>query len=267
MITAENITIRRGVHNVVNDISWVIHENEHWLLFGLNGCGKTTLLSALAGYLGINEGKLLLNGIQPLNSETKTAWRLKTGFISASFFDRCFQSESVLNIVLSSLYGRLGVPCAPQSADVRRAKALLHILGIDKKYHYPYDTLSSGQRQKVLFARALITNPDILFLDEPFNGLDILGYLQAKELLQAWQSAGNKTIVCVTHHTSEITTDYTHAALMKNGRFLAAGAIQDIFTSSNICDLIEKDVTVSWQDGRLSLHIPTQKGGQSLWAK
>ncbi len=259
MITAEHITIRHGVHQVVDDICWHIQDNERWILFGLNGCGKTTLLSALAGYLGVNKGKIFLPDGQVLNAETKTDWRIKTGLVSASFFDRCYQTENVLDIVLSGLYGRLGMSCSLKASDVRKVKGILHWLDMGKKYQYPYDTLSSGQRQKVIIARALLTNPDILFLDEPFNGLDILGYLQVKELLQEWVSSGNKTIVCVTHHGNEITTDYTHAALMKNGQFFCTGAIQDVFIEDNIRRFIGKEIGVAWQDGRLLLTIPSVK--------
>lgn len=258
MITAKNIILRHGVRNVINNISWHIQKNERWILFGLNGCGKTTLLSALAGYLGVNKGEIFVGDNQLLNTDTKKDWRKKTGFISASFFDRCYQAESVLDIVLSGLYGRLGLPSL-QPDEVRKAKYILRLLDMDKKYHYPYNTLSSGQRQKVLFARALITNPEVLFLDEPFNGLDILGDLQAKALLRDWQSAGNRTAICVTHHCNEITLNYTHAALLKNGKFFVSGAIQDVFTSENMSRFLERDAAVSWENGQLVLRMTMPK--------
>ena len=108
MITAENITIKRGVCSVVNDVSWEIGKNERWILFGLNGCGKTTLLRALAGYLGLNKGRIILeNGY--LTQETKTDWRMQCGFVSASFFNQCYITEPIIEIVLSGLRGHLGI--------------------------------------------------------------------------------------------------------------------------------------------------------------
>lgn len=254
MITAEQITIKRGVRHVVCDVSWEIHENERWVLFGLNGCGKTTLLRALAGYLGVNKGTIMLDNV-PLNNETKTDWRVRSGFVSSSFFNQCYRSETVLEIVLSGLYGHLGVNGRASASDVVKAKELLRILGLGKKHQYPYDTLSSGQQQKVLLARALIHEPDMLILDEPFNGLDILGRMQVQELLNDWMRQDGRSMISVTHHCEEITPDYTHAALMKDGKIYATGLIQNVFTKETLSAFLGKRVNINWHNGQLIIDI------------
>lgn len=255
LITAEQITIRRGVRQVVHDVSWEIGANERWILFGLNGCGKTTLLRALAGYLGVNKGSIQIDGV-PLNKENKTEWRIRSGFVSSSFFNQCYRSEPVLEIVLSGLYGHLGIGERASAGDVIKAKNILRDLGLDKKHQYPFDTLSSGQQQKVLLARALIHEPDMLILDEPFTGLDILGRMQVQELLNEWMEKDGRSMISVTHHCDEITPAYTHAALMKNGKLFETGFIQDVFDSESVSAFLEKSVDVSWHNGQLKIDIP-----------
>lgn len=258
MITAEKITIRRGVRQVVHDVSWNIGANERWVLFGLNGCGKTTLLRALAGYLGVNKGRILIEDV-PLNKENKTDWRIRSGFVSSSFYNQCYRSEPVLEIVLSGLYGYLGIENRAGAAEVVKAKALLRELGLGNKHQYPFDTLSSGQQQKVLLARALIHEPDVLILDEPFNGLDILGRMQVQELLNEWMKKDGRSMISVTHHCDEITPAYTHAALMKNGKLFETGLIQDVFDSETVSAFLDKQVDVSWNNGQLKIDIPNYR--------
>ena len=248
MIRAENITIKRGMHTIVEKLDWEIKKQESWILYGLNGCGKTTLMSALAGYLGASKGQIYVDDVM-LEQSTKVDWRKKCGFISASFFGNCYRAESNLDIVLSALHGKLGAGVDIQAADIRKAKALLNSLGLKGKWQYPFDTLSSGQRQKVLWARALITNPDILLLDEPFNGLDILGKIETKEILNEWKKSGDKTIVCVTHQSSEITSEYTHVLLLKQGKAYAQGKLTKVFASENMSNFLGRKVDVSWDKG------------------
>ena len=191
----------------------------------------------------------------PLNNETKTDWRVRSGFVSSSFFNQCYRSEPVLEIVLSGLYGHLGVNGRASASDVVKAKELLRILGLGKKHQYPYDTLSSGQQQKVLLARALIHEPDMLILDEPFNGLDILGRMQVQELLNDWMRQDGRSMISVTHHCEEITPDYTHAALMKDGKIYATGLIQDVFTKETLSAFLGKRVNINWHNGQLIIDI------------
>lgn len=258
MITAEHIIIKHGVRNVVNDASWQINNNERWVLFGLNGCGKTTLLRALAGYLGVNKGTVMVDEVL-LSKETKTDWRIKSGFVSSSFFSQCYQTEPILEIVLSGLFGHLSVSSQVTANDVVKAKAMLQMLGLGKKHQYPFDTLSSGQRQKVLLARALIHNPEVLILDEPFNGLDILGRMQVQELLNEWMKEDGRSLVSVTHHCDEITEQYTHAALMKDGKLFETGLIQEVFNTETVSAFLEKLVDVSWTNSQLKIAIPNSR--------
>lgn len=248
MLRAEDITIRRGMHRIVENFSWEIAKRESWILYGLNGCGKTTLLSALAGYCGVSKGQIWIDDVL-LNQETKNAWRKNCGFISASFFGNYYRAESNLEIVLSGLKGQMGTGLDISADDVRKAKGLLNSLGLKGKCQYPFDTLSSGQQQKVLWARALIGDPQILLLDEPFNGLDILGRLEVQALLRQWQNAGEKTVVCVTHQCEEITADYTHALLLKQGQRYAKGWVDEVFNQENMSGFLDRKVTVSWAKG------------------
>lgn len=255
LIEVSDISIRFGAHHIVKNINWKIGKNEHWVLFGLNGCGKTTLLRALAGYLGTNSGRIIIDDSVELDKETKTGWRIQSGFVSLAFFNQCYKNESVLDVVLSGLYGSLGVRNSVTSSDVRKVKRILREMGLGKKHQYPFYTLSSGQRQKVLLARALVHEPDVLFLDEPFNGLDILGQIQFKEMLDDWMKEDGHSLVSVVHHCDEITPLYTHAALMKNGKLFKADRIKEVFNTEVISGFLDKDVSVNWRKDYFSIEI------------
>ena len=255
LIGVENVSIKHGVRYIVKELTWEIKKNERWILFGLNGCGKTTLLRAMAGYLGVNQGRIIVNDTL-LNKESKIGWRIDCGFVSSSYFNQCYNTEPIIDIVLSGLTGHLGIRTPIHASDVIKAKALLRILGLDKKYQYPFYTLSSGQRQKVLLARALIHEPNILILDEPFNGLDILGRMQVQELLNEWMKQEGHSLISVTHHCDEITPAYTHAALMKDGKFSTSGPIREVFTVDNVERFLGRPVNVDWYNGQLKMDIP-----------
>ena len=127
MIKLEHVFIKKGIHNIVNDLNWTIHSGEHWLLFGLNGSGKTTLLSMIAAYQSPSRGKMYLDE-RAYDASDKYAVRAKIGFASTSFFDHYFSKETVLDIVLSGFGSGLGLNDAIGPVEVSQAKRLLACL-------------------------------------------------------------------------------------------------------------------------------------------
>ena len=143
IVEVKNLSCLSGSQFLLNNISWTIKQGEQWIVFGRNGCGKTTLLSIVAGYKQFSSGKLTVFG-QSYSAENILDIRKQIGWISSSFFDKYYHEEAVLDIVLSSLSGALGVPFEVTNAQIKKAKRLLTDLGIPDKIHATFDILSKG---------------------------------------------------------------------------------------------------------------------------
>lgn len=191
---------------------------------------KTTLLSIIAGYKHFTSGKVKLFGEEYTNDNILDI-RGKIGWISASFFDKYYSKESALDIVLSGLGGNLGLNHHITLEDVVQAKDLLITLGLADKINAAFDMLSKGQRQNVLVARSLISNPDILILDEPCAGLDIYNRTYLFNIIEELSTRKALTIVYVTHYVEEITPLFDKALLLKNGRIFTKGKTAALFTT------------------------------------
>lgn len=220
-----------GQQQLLYDINWTIHKGECWVLFGMNGCGKTTLLSAIAGYTPYTSGKLKVFG-EPYSVNNIFSLRKKIGLVSNSFFDKQFQRESVLNIVLSGLNGTFGLCENLKDDDVYRAKLFLKELHLQDKENHSFHKLSKGERQNVLIARSLIAEPEILLLDEPGTGLDIYAREYMLHIVETLALEKKLTIIYVTHYTEEILPLFQHCALMKNGTIFQKGATKNLFQKS-----------------------------------
>lgn len=242
-VKIENMCCTAGNRYLLQNINWEIKKGEHWLLFGMNGCGKTTLLSIVAGFRQHDSGTVELFG-ERYNDANTLALRKKIGWISASFFDKIYHSEKVLDIVLSGLYGTLGKRFDVCNADIKKAKQLLRTLHVGHKIESPFDQLSKGERQNVLIARALISDPELLILDEPGTGLDIFAREYMLQTVKDLAVNKNMTIIYVTHYPEEILPMFDRCVFMKDGMFDQIGTTREIFTEENLRELIHQDVTV-----------------------
>lgn len=247
LIEAKDVGLKIGSKYVVQNINWQINRGENWVLFGLNGCGKTTLLSILAAYQTPSEGEVRFDG-EKLTADNREAVMKKIGFVSSSFFGRYLRSETVLDSVLAGGQAALGLQEAVSGEDVRRAKALLGEFGLKSKARYPYDTLSKGQQQMVLIARALMGSPDVLVLDEPCSGLDIIARERFLHMMQDIAEKNQATIVYVTHHTEEILPFFDKAALMKEGKLYADGDLPDVFNDTILSTFFETKARCIWSE-------------------
>lgn len=244
MIQAEEMCCRSGRRFLLNHINWNVEKGDHWLIFGLNGSGKTTLLSTIAGFKPITSGNLTVLG-KKYNKETIFALRKKVGMISNSLFDRVYHNESALEIVLSGLFGTFNVSFELKDTDIRFAKSLLRELRMGEKMYQAFGTMSKGERQNVLIARALITKPEILLLDEPNSGLDVYARAHLYETVFQLAASGKVTIIYVTHYPEEIPSFINKALFMRNGQIYAQGAIDKMMQSKKVSSLINEEATVT----------------------
>ncbi len=252
IIKTTDLACQSGRKYLINQINWQVEKGEHWIIFGLNGCGKTTLLSIVAGFKGQTEGELEVFG-KNYTEDNIFSLRQKIGWVSSSFFDKYLSWESALSIVLSGVSGTLSMSRAITDNDVKRALALLRQLRLGKKIDQPFALMSKGERQCVLIARALVSQPEILILDEPSTGLDIYAREYILTAVDDLARHTDMTIIYVTHYIEEILPSFDKTMLMKDGQIYAQGVTSDmlsddLFTSFlNYPVHISRDIDGYWQ--------------------
>ena len=249
ILKAENIFCKLGTKEILCDVNWEIKPGENWVVFGMNGCGKTTLLSIIATYLGANRGDLYLFD-QLVTAENRVALRQNIGFVSSSFFNRYYRKETILDIVLSGKFGRLGLESDISSNDVREAKKILSDWGLKYKIQYPYDMLSQGQRQKVLLARGLFAHPKLLILDEPCSGMDLVSKELFLKYITEKVEQENLTLIYVSHNSDEFIPIFNKAILLKDKGIHSMGDMNVVFSNDNLSDFFGMPTNISWSDHR-----------------
>lgn len=244
-LAANGLCVKTGQQYLLKDITWRVPRGENWLVFGMNGCGKTTLLSVLAGFKQPTAGEVRILG-QTYGPDNILALRQRIGWVSGSFFEQKYTKESAQDIVLSGKFGTLGLGRPITDSDRKRSRALLKALHLGRKISQPFHLMSKGERQNVLIARALMAEPEILLLDEPCTGLDLLAREQLLSTLRAMAQDSRLTIVYVTHHTDEILMDiFPKALLLKDGLAFAQGDTTALFTAEMLSDFFQTPVAVS----------------------
>lgn len=254
IIQIQNLTLQTGSNRLLTDINWTINRGENWIVFGRNGSGKTTLLSTLVGFHKFQRGSLKINGIE-FSAENMLQLRQEIGWVSSSFFAQYYRNEKVLDIVLSSWTGTLGVSSFPEDRAVVRAKQLLTDLGLRAKIEMPYSTLSKGEQQKVIIARAFLTDPKILIFDEPETGLDVVTREKLSNMIQKLSKSDNMTIIYVTHYLEEILTTFDNCLLLKQGTIYKQGKTAQLFSSDVMSDFLNEEVSITQSGGRMHITI------------
>lgn len=232
------VGLTRGRARLLTDVDWVVADAERWVVVGANGAGKTTLLSVAATLLHPSTGTVDILG-ERLGRTDVFELRTRIGLASAALADRIPSSETVGDVVVTAsfaVYGRSRQ--SYEAADAIRALEVLDSLRIAGLVRRTYGTLSEGERKRVQIARALMTDPELLLLDEPAAGLD-LGAREELVATLAELAADPEApaLVLVTHHLEEIPPGMTHALVLRAGRVAAAGPIDmtlsnDILTSA-----------------------------------
>jgi iron complex transport system ATP-binding protein len=240
---------------ILRDVSWRVDAGQHWVLLGANGSGKTSLLSAVTGYLIPTAGEIRIGG----DTFGTTDWRevrQAVGLVSSSLGHHIEPGQTVTDVVLSgrdaqiNYWGRVG---RAETAQAGRILARVRALHLRDR---PWRVLSQGERQRVLIGRALMAKLRILFLDEPCAGLDPVAredFLRFLGELARERSA--PTLVLVTHHVEEIVPLFTHVLLLNNGATLASGQKAATLTSRNLSAAFRAPLKLSRRKGRYQLKV------------
>lgn len=253
VLTFNDVTVVRGRKDLLKDVSWEVKEGQRWIVLGPNGAGKSTLMNIAAtrlhptrgsaGILGETMGKVDVFELRPL-----------IGLSSSLVANAIPANETALNVVLTAAYGMTGRWREKyEKLDERRAFSMLHQWGMSTFMNQPFGKLSEGERKRVLIARALMTDPELLILDEPAAGLDLAG--REELVAQLTELAANEeapALVLVTHHLEEIPPGFTHILMLNAGEVVAAGEIASTLTEENLKATYGMDLSVREVDGRYS---------------
>ena len=236
---------------LVDDVTWRVDESDRWVVIGPNGAGKTTLLQVLAAQIHPSTGVAGLLG-EVLGTVDVFELRPRIGLTSAALAERIPRGERVHDVVVSASYAVLGRWRENYDAlDHQRAAELLAALRIDALAARTFGTLSEGERKRVQIARALMTDPELLLLDEPAAGLDLTGRESlVRTLSELARDPYAPASVLVTHHVEEIPDGITHALLMKQGRVVAAGPLRETLTAKNLTATFDLPLVLSEESGR-----------------
>ena len=236
---------------MLNDVTWQVDESDRWVVIGPNGAGKTTLLQICAAQIHPTAGVAGLLG-EVLGTVDVFDLRPRIGLTSAALAERIPRGERVHDVVVSASYAVVG-RWREDYADLdhERAADLLSQLRIGSLADRTFGTLSEGERKRVQIARALMTDPELLLLDEPAAGLDLAGRESLVRTLSdlatdEWAPAS----VLVTHHVEEIPLGVTHALLLRQGSVVAAGPLRDTLTADNLSATFEIPLDLSEAGGR-----------------
>jgi iron complex transport system ATP-binding protein len=253
VVELAEVSVVRGGSSLVDAIDWVVDEADRWVVIGPNGAGKTTLLQVLAAQMHPTTGVAGVLG-EVLGTVDVFELRPRIGLTSAALADRLPRSERVSDVVVSASYAVLGRWREQyDEMDHQRAKELLTELGIGHLSDRTFGTLSEGERKRVQIARALMTDPELMLLDEPAAGLDLTGREQLVRSLSSIATAeGAPAMVLVTHHVEEIPPGFTHALLLKKGRVISAGPIERALTAHTLSDAFDLALSLDHRDGRWS---------------
>ncbi len=245
------VTVRRGQAVLLDNIDLRIDDDQRWVVIGPNGAGKTTMLQLLAAQLYPSDGVVGVLG-EVIGAVDVFELRPRIGLTSSALAERIPANEKVRDLVVSAAYAVVGRWNEDYDEwDFARADQLLDEFRIAQFADRTFGTLSSGEQKRVQVARALMTDPELLLLDEPAAGLDIAG----REALVAtlgdlFSNSFSPASVLVTHYVEEIPAGITHCMLMNHGRIVASGPLHDTLTSANLSDAFDTALRVDYVDGR-----------------
>jgi iron complex transport system ATP-binding protein len=250
IVTIEHASIWTPEQKVIlDDISWNVGPGEHWVVLGPNGAGKTTTLSLLAAERHPSRGTVRVFG-EAFGQTDMRELRKRIARVDPALrmLDWLTGREAVLTGIANTTWPRWD---DWGDAEYARAQAALEALGAGDIADGEIGTLSHGEKQRVRIARALVKEPELLLLDEPATGLDF----PAREALLASLDQLAATLpdlptVMVSHHLEELPTSISHALLMRSGKILAQGAVQDVLTSELVSECFGFPIDVHALDGR-----------------
>ncbi|GAA4710517.1 ABC transporter ATP-binding protein [Brevibacillus fulvus] len=252
IVELKNVSWQRDERVIVRDVNWQVKQGEHWCLVGLNGSGKTTLLNLITGHIWPTKGEVSVLG-HKFGEVDLRELRKQIGWVSSALQVNLHGQDRAQEIVVSGKFATIGLYTEPTGEDRARALELLEFFRCSHLVGRTYATLSQGEKQKVLIARALMASPKLLILDEPCTGLDLLAREQLLEVIsQIAEQPEAPTLLYVTHHIEEILPCFSHTLLIKDGSVYQAAQTKSLLTSETL-------------SGFFGVPIHTQEENERIW--
>lgn len=240
----ENVSFIRDKKPLLNNVIWSVDSTENWVILGLNGAGKTLLLQLICGYLWPSKGRLVVLD-QVFGQASIPELQRRIGWVSTALQYRMKNWETAERIVLSGKFASIGLYQKFSDEELEQAKTILKNAGGESLIGKKYEVLSQGERQLVLISRALMTNPELLILDEPCNGLDLFAREKLlSQIERIAQQANHPTLLYVTHHTEEILPCFDHLMLLKDGEIFAKGTQKELFNEQLFTEFYAEPIQI-----------------------
>ena len=253
VLSLKNVSVNRDGKTILGPLDWQVNENERWVILGPNGAGKSTLFALCSAQIHPTSGSVEILGSK-LGSVDVFEVRPRIGFMGSTLINLLPEDEKVIDIVLTAAYAMLGRWNESYELwDESRAQGLLTTLGVRELAQRSFNTLSEGEKKRVLIARSLMSDPEILLLDEPAAGLDLGG---REDLLNRFDLLAKDpyapVTLIITHHIEEIPSGSTHALLLKSGKIIDSGPIASVVTSENLSIAYDMQINVNATNNRYS---------------
>jgi iron complex transport system ATP-binding protein len=251
LIDFAKVTLRRARQTLVGPVTWSVELDERWVVIGPNGAGKTSLLRIAAALEHPTTGTAFVLG-ERLGRVDMSELRSRVGLSSSALSQRVPDGEVVRDLVVSAGYSVMGRWRERyEEVDYNQAVDMLESVGAEHLAERTYGTLSEGERKRVLIARSMMTDPELLLLDEPAAGLDLGG---REELLARLEDLANDpdspALVLVTHHVEEIPRGFSHCLILSEGKVVDSGLLSDTLTSENLSKAFGQSIALDLVDGR-----------------
>ena len=251
VVQLSDVSVIRDGKPILDSVTWSIDDDQRWVILGPNGAGKTTLLQIIAAMLHPTSGTAEILE-ERLGSVDVFELRPMIGFASTAMARKLPQNETVLNVVMTAAYSVTGRWNEEyEEIDSRRAQRVLAEWKLDHLADRTFGTLSDGEQKRVQIARSVMTDPELLLLDEPAASLDLGAREELLQLLGGYaREATSPAFVMVTHHVEEIPVGFTHVMLIADGRVTASGPLSEALTSENLTETFGLPIEVTEIDGR-----------------
>ncbi|MGO4691764.1 ABC transporter ATP-binding protein [Glaciibacter sp. 2TAF33] len=246
-----DVSVVRGGTAILDSVNWSVDDDQRWVILGPNGAGKTTTLQIAAAVIHPTSGRAEVLE-EPLGGTDLFELRPRIGFASTAMARKVPGAERVIDVVMTAAYSVTGRWNEEyEEIDERRAQRVLAEWKLDHLAERKFGTLSDGEQKRVQIARAVMTDPEMLLLDEPAASLDLGAREELLQLLGGYASEPDSpAIVMVTHHVEEIPRGFTHVLLLKDARIVTAGPLAESLTSETLSETFDLDIELTETDGR-----------------
>ncbi|MGL4339824.1 MAG: ABC transporter ATP-binding protein [Rhodoglobus sp.] len=251
-----DVSVVRDGNPILVSADWVVDSRERWVILGPNGAGKTTLLQLAAAQMHPSSGRVEILD-DSLGSVDVFELRSRIGFASSALARRVPRDEKVIDVVLTAAYSVTGRwNESYEEVDIRRAQRVLGQWRLSHLENRRFGELSDGEQKRVQIARSVMTDPELLLLDEPAASLDLGAREELVALLGGFASVeSSPAIIMVTHHVEEIPPGFGHALLLADGEVTAAGPISEVLTSENLSEAFGLSLKLTHDKDRFAVRL------------